>query len=188
MSLRAAVDMDAADSASTGGSGGEALPVNGASAGKAAAAASPYLSPAMRFDGSDLAPLREEAAAVASYLAGTKPPPPVEDMVAEEAAREAVAAKQHTLRAETRRSPARFGRGASVRKGADAAPAGAAAAAPMPAVAKAKSGRKAANAAPAVAAPAVPADTPTAPNNGPATTYEEAIRRANSGRAPSGEV
>jgi hypothetical protein len=173
MSLRAATDMDAADSAS-GGAGA------GGASNEAGKVSSPYLSPAMKFDASDLPPLQAEAADVAAYLAGTKAPPPVEDTVAEEAAREAVANKQHKMRAaaSTKKAPAKKG-------GAAAAAAAAAGSGPaVPAVARARSTKKAA----AVAAPAVPADTPTA-TAGPATTYEEAIRRANSGaRAPSGEV
>ena len=175
MSLRAAVDMDAADAAGgvggAFGGGGEVAAVGEPVAGAGGKTFSPYLSPAMRFDGSDLPALKAEAAEVKAYLSGSKAPPPVEDNVAEEAAREAVAAKQHALRAESKRVSSKE-------------------AAPTPkkpaAVAKAKSGRAAPP--PAVAAPAVPAGPPTA-GAGPATTYEEAIRRANSGRASaSGEV
>jgi hypothetical protein len=194
LSLRAATDMDAADAAK-GVDGGNVD--GGAAAGK-----SPYLSPAMAFDGSDLAPLRAEAAEVAAYLAGTKAPPPVEDPAAEEKARDEVAAKQHSLRVESRRtarasSSKKAAGGGGAGKAAASAEAGsataAAAAAPSsssalgkPAsFARARSAKK--EAAAAVPAPVVPPDTPSAPA-GPATTYEEAIRRAASGRSGGDQV
>ena len=81
MSLRAAVDCDAADAAA----GGEA-PQD--------AATRMYVSPGMAFDGRDLDALKKEAADVDAILAGAAPvPPEVDEAAAEEEADKATEAK-----------------------------------------------------------------------------------------------
>ena len=77
-SLRAAVDADAADLAASGNT-------------PKGAAAKMYVPPGMAFDGSDLAALKREAAAVDAVVAGRAPLPSVEDEAAKEAAADAKA-------------------------------------------------------------------------------------------------
>ena len=94
MSLRAAVDCDAADSAA----GGEA-PED--------AATRMYVSPGMAFDGSDLDALKKEAADVDAILSGTAPvPPTVDEAAAEKAADKATEAKFQKQRTMQRQATA----------------------------------------------------------------------------------
>ena len=200
MSLRSAVDVDGVDARklSTGGAG------NAAAGGPSTAAEKLYVSPAMKFDGADLAELKREAANVEQILAGKVPPPALPDEAAIEAGKDAASEaefqrarttkKQETLRArETRRaSSAASSRRRSSSAGAGAAaPAAAAAAAAAPAAAAAATTTStttedveaaaapfvaAATSAPAAApAPAAAAPAPPAPVIGPPRGNGDAV-------------
>ena len=220
MSLRSAVDVDGVDARklSTGGAGnaaaGGSSSLSGSTAAKAAngavavdpstAAEKLYVSPAMKFDGADLAELKREAANVEQILAGKVPPPALPDEAAIEAGKDAASEaefqrarttkKQETLRArETRRaSSAASSRRRSSSAGAGAAaPAAAAAAAAAPAAAAAATTTStttedveaaaapfvaAATSAPAAApAPAAAAPAPPAPVIGPPRGNGDAV-------------
>lgn len=214
MSLRAAVDVDGVDAKQLSGSGNAASgasSLSGSTAAKAAngavavdpsaAAEKLYVSPAMKFDGADLAELKREAANVEQILAGKVPPPALPDEAAIEATKDAASEaefqkgrtmrRQETLRSRESRKRAasapssrRRDKAAAAPAAATAAPAAAAATtAPAPAAtstttedveAAAAPFVAAAAAAPAPAAAAAPA-APPGPVIGPP--------RANSGDA-----
>ena len=152
MSLRAAVDVDGKDaqqlsgSSSLSGSTAAVKAANGAVAVDPSTAAEKlYVSPAMAFDGADLAELKKEAASVEAILAGKAPPPALVDEKAIEATkdaasevafqrtktlkRQAMTAKKDSKRAASASSGRRREAAASAAAAAPAAAAAAAAAA-----------------------------------------------------------
>ena len=210
MSLRSAVDVDGVDARklSTGGAGnaaaGGSSSLSGSTAAKAAngavavdpstAAEKLYVSPAMKFDGADLAELKREAANVEQILALDEATSALDAASEAEFQRARTTKKQETLRArETRRaSSAASSRRRSSSAGAGAAaPAAAAAAAAAPAAAAAATTTStttedveaaaapfvaAATSAPAAApAPAAAAPAPPAPVIGPPRGNGDAV-------------
>lgn len=154
MSLRAAVDVDGKDaqqlsgSSSLSGSTAAIKAANGAVAVDPSTAAEKlYVSPAMAFDGADLAELKKEAASVEAILAGKAPPPALVDEKAIEATKDAASEvafqrtkmlkrQAMTAKKDSKRTAlASSGRRREAAAGAAAAAPAAAAAAPAAAVA-----------------------------------------------------
>ena len=159
MSLRAAVDVDGVDAKELSGGGGSSSSLSASTAAKAAnggvavdpstAAEKLYVSPAMKFDGSNLVELKKEAAAVDQILSGKVPPPALPDDGELEATKDAASeaefqkAKKIKRQETARRAEAkRVASASSLRKSSSnaavsssAAPAAAAAAASAPAAA-----------------------------------------------------
>jgi len=161
MSLRAAVDVDGVDAKELSGGGGSSSSLSASTAAKAAnggvavdpstAAEKLYVSPAMKFDGSNLVELKKEAATVDQILSGKVPPPALPDDGELEATKDAASeaefqkAKKIKRQETARRAEAkRVSSASSLRKSSSnaavsssAAPAAAAAASAPAAAAKA---------------------------------------------------